>query len=216
MVLSIHYPTKYKLDTSSNSYIVGDDTVTEPNALNSNAEGKLIIPKTYDDLAIKVIGQYAFRGCMKITEIDIQADIIQIKTRAFSDMSGLQKVILPNSLQRIEDYGLQFSNSGCVNGNVQIIFGQNSQLNYIGNEVFGFKNNIIIYYTSDQTPQCHSNVFSGVSSMLIYAPSEFYFCNKYLTFLQSEAIINACPTLYISENKRFSLIYISIFIICKI
>ena len=209
---TVHYPTCYKLATDGKSYIVGDDSGREPNALDANAQGKLIIPKTYQGLPITIIGQFAFRLCRKITEIDIQADITQIKKRAFSDMNGLKEVTLPSSLQRIEDYGLQFSNNGGVSGNVKITFGENSQLSYIGCEVFGFKNNVIIYYTSNKSPQCHSNVFPSVTSKVILAPTEFTFCNQYLTVLQTTILQNDCKTLIIKDKtyppSTFLLIYL--------
>ena len=220
MTTTIHYPLKYTIDKNGENYIVGDDLVSneKPNALDSNAEGKLIIPKIYMGLPVTIIGQYAFRYCTKITEVDVQADIILIKKRAFSDMCGLQKVTLPGSLQRIEDYGLQFSNTGSMSGNVLIVFRNNSQLSYIGNEVFGYKNNVIINYTSDQTPQCHSNSFSGVNLMLICAPSEFLFCGKYLTFTHSKTVSYDCKTDLIKQIMYFHqyhLIYTQILILCK-
>ena len=162
--------------------IVGDDTTKEPNAIsNPNIEGKLIIPKKHESLPITAIGQYAFKNCGKITEIEIRADITVIKVRAFSDMYSLKTVKFPSSLKRIEDYGIHFYNksrpNGISTGFVQIYFGDNSQLEYLGIEAFGFKPNVFIYYTSNKSPTCSNNAFTYTTTKHIFAPTEFSFCN---------------------------------------
>ena len=173
--MSLIEPNNYVCDDFSCT--VGTDQEKYPNAVPVDASCILVIPKYYENKPIKAIGQHAFHTCRNIIEIQIEASITIIKTRAFSDMSGLKKVMLPSSLETVEECGLQFCNYGENSGIVQIIFGSNSQLKSLGDQVFGFQEEIIIYFTGTKSPSCHEGVFHRSAHQLVFAPFEFQFCN---------------------------------------
>ncbi|MBD5131622.1 MAG: leucine-rich repeat protein [Clostridiales bacterium] len=73
--------------------LVNVETKTLVQAFNDS-----VIP---DDGSVEVIGQYAFHGCDKITEIVIPEGVVSIKAYTFSDCKALETLVLPVSLAQI-------------------------------------------------------------------------------------------------------------------
>jgi len=194
-------PVNYKCDAKE--CIVGTDVLTDSaNAISSTFSGIIIIPSHHNGLPVTKVGQSAFRYARSVTEVIIKARITTFGVRAFSDMDGLKKINIPSSVTRIEDYGLQFSLNGQTVGTVTVTFEEGSSLEYIGSEVFGYKTNLIVYYTKGSSPSCHSKVFDGAKDVTIYAPASFKFCNIYNTIVLSRC---KCTNnvLSISLNRMF-------------
>ena len=181
--MTIVYPDNYACSATECS--VGTGISEYYNAFNSNKNGIVVIPKYHEELPVTSIGKYAFRFAREITEVKIEARIEYIEERAFSDMNGLQKINIPSSVKRIGNYGLQFSAGGTTQGTVFITFEAKSLLEYIGNEVFGFKTKVVILFTGNKSPQCASNAFTGTKIIQIYSPTSFKFCGIYQTSVLS-------------------------------
>ncbi len=81
---------------------LNDDSVsyTVYGALTS-AEGKIIIPQTYDGLPVTSVSQYAFQYCLKITEIVIPDSIKEIGAGAFMGCDSLESVTFGNGIRNI-------------------------------------------------------------------------------------------------------------------
>lgn len=65
---------------------------------NTNVEGKIILPSSYNNLPVTKIGTEAFRNCQKITEVIIPEGFLSIGQWAFYSCSGLKKVTIPNTV----------------------------------------------------------------------------------------------------------------------
>jgi len=96
-------------------------------------------------------------------------------------MSGLQKINIPSSVTKIDEFGLQFSNSGMTTGAVTVVFDPKTSLTYIGDEVFSYMTSLTIKYTGNESPSCHPNALIDGQSRIIYAPKSFKFCGLYDT-----------------------------------
>ncbi len=79
---------KYKLAAEKLS-IIGCDT---------EKEGVLTIPETVNGYPVTGIGEYAFWGCEKLTNIILPESIIKIGGRAFCKCKGLTEFIMPDSV----------------------------------------------------------------------------------------------------------------------
>ena len=207
--MTIIYPKYYVCNDTECS--VGTGASSGPNAVSSSDKGVLIVPKYHNNKSVTSIGRYAFRHADEITEIIIEARIVYIEERGIGDMRSLKKINIPSSVKRIGDYGVQFSNSGTTNGIVRIKFEGRSSLEYIGAEVFGFRNVVLIEFTGYKSPTCASNAFSGVYTVEIYSPTSINFCGKYMTEIHKTS--NACSS---SKKSRGNVIlYSFLMVICS-
>ena len=80
-------------------YIVDGGSVTIT-ACSSDAEGKVEIPATIDGMKVTALGDRAFAGCGKITEITIPKGIKTIGEECFKDC-GLTAVSLPATVESV-------------------------------------------------------------------------------------------------------------------
>ena len=199
--MTIRSPSVYRCDASECA--VGSNDGSAIAALDTQLSGILIIPKTYSNLPVTSIGNAAFRFCRLITEVRIEARIRVIKTRAFSEMNGLEKINIPSSCTSIEDYGIQFYNEGQSAGTVTITFEESSRINSIGNEVFGFKKSVIIIYPDSKSPSCHSNWKASVDSVVVLSHYEFKFCG-----VQAIKALSFCKTRNIQRRINSKIAFI--------
>lgn len=204
--MSIVNPKTY-VCTSSSCTVGSGDSSKFPNAIASTDIGIVVIPKLYNGTPVTSVGHSAFRLANRICEVKIYAELTMIGQRAFSDMISLRTINIPETLTKIDEFGLQFSNSGISNGTVFIIFEGKSSLSYIGQEVFGYKTKVVINYTSTKSPKCASSAFRGTENALIYAPTSFLFCEKYKTKPWTQN--NTCRKANSSKRSAFNIYIIS-------
>ena len=85
---------KYTLSTDGTYYIVsGIGTCTDTD---------IVIPDTYENLPVTIIGGYAFQNGSGLTSITIPNTVTTIDERAFQNCSGLTSVIIGNSVTTIK------------------------------------------------------------------------------------------------------------------
>ena len=62
---------------------------------NEDATGALVIPDTFDKIAVTVIGEGAFYNCRSLTSVTIPSKVADIRSIAFRDCRGLASVNIP-------------------------------------------------------------------------------------------------------------------------
>ena len=208
--MTIIYPKNYACTATECSVGTGS-TSNYPSAIDINDKEIVVIPKYYNDLPVTAVGKYAFKNACGITEVRIDAQIVLIDERSFSDMKNLRKMNIPESVTRIGEYAIQFYGSGTSEGVVNIIFNGKSSLTYIGAEGFGYKAKVVIKFTGTSSPTCASKAFYQTNVVEIYSPVSFMFCNKYKTQILKTP--NACATSNKSSRNiaRYSLIIVLIY-----
>ncbi len=78
----------------------GSITIT---GCDSSATGTVVIPSMIQGIAVKTIGETAFKGCKQMTGVVIPENVTTIVLWAFYNCSGITNVTLPNSLTTVGD-----------------------------------------------------------------------------------------------------------------
>ena len=152
--------------------------------IDPSAEGIIEIPSTHEGLPVTSIDSWTFAFMSKITEIIINAKLVTIKARAFTDCYSLRHINIPETVQTFETASLMFYNTtrtqyGLSDGKVIILFEGRSQLTKLCEEIFGFKETVIIVF--QQTPlhrriyDCLDTVFK-LANPIIFSPSPISLC----------------------------------------
>ena len=79
------------------------------------------------------IGENAFSSCSSLTSIEIPSGVTSIGGSAFNDCSSLTSIEIPSGVTSIGDAAF----NGC-SSLTSVTFGENSQLNYIGDKAFSW------------------------------------------------------------------------------
>ena len=85
----------FVLESDGASYYVYD--------CNSNVDGNLVIPNTYNKLPVKRIGEYAFADCNNLKSVIIGNGITTIGNYAFYSCEKLSSITIPDSVTSIGD-----------------------------------------------------------------------------------------------------------------
>jgi len=107
---------------------------------------------------IKSIGEYTFLRCNNVKVIELEEGIIEIPSNAFA-YSGIQQIVLPNSVKTIGDSAMQ----GCYNLESVTL---PASLETIGNSVFNLCANIRKIEIPASTTSIGKNCFDGCSLLL--------------------------------------------------
>lgn len=87
------------------SYMLGDGSSTYGNALKEKEiSGVLIIPGTYNGKKVTRIGQYAFRECDNIYNVEISDNIEKIDNMAFNNASNIESLVIGKNVTSIGSY----------------------------------------------------------------------------------------------------------------
>ena len=204
----ISQPTTYVCDDKECTVgnYTGKFTAT---AIDQNVQGTVEIPFFHNGLPVTKIDNYSFAYIGSITEIIIHANIVIIGNRAFTDCYSLKHINIPVSVKVLGDCSLMYYNStthGTSKGITYVTFQGASQIQYIGNELFGYKNHVIIVFqrapVNVNSIKCHKLVYLYTNHMTILSPTPFSLCGRE-TFGQ-------CPTL---QQGYFSMIHTSLFLV---
>ena len=169
-------------------WIIGTNKSQPHNAISdvSLLTPSLVIPSTIDGHHIEEIGYAAFWRLSILEEVFISDSIKIIRERAFSDCYNLKSVVIPSSIELIENMGIHCynltlqitegdeldNNMYTAKGTLNVTFLPNSRfLQLLGGSITR-KENINIYYYGHTAPFCKSDPFaSSVSkSVKIIAP----------------------------------------------
>ncbi len=96
----------------------GEATITD---CETNASGKITVPKTVEENCVIAIGDSAFEGCSYITEINLPLSISLIGTSAFENCTSLSSINIPENVTYIGSNAFY----GCNSLNPQIYYGGN-------------------------------------------------------------------------------------------
>ncbi len=124
---------KYSLSKDQTYYVV--------TGLGSCTDTDLIIPSSYNNLPIKIIGSRSFEDCEQIVSMTISEGITEINSYAFHDCPNLVFAKLPETLKII--YELAFNNCDSL---VSITIPQKTSL---GSYVFGNCNGLESIFVSE-------------------------------------------------------------------
>ncbi len=148
---------------------------------------------------ITAIGDRAFDGCTKITEVEIPDTVTEIGNYAFDGCSSLKKAVLPKNISQISD-GLfrdagitsieipetvtkigSFAFWGCYGLKVVTFPGT---VKYLDQYVFGFCGNLVGIYLQEGVERIGARAFEGCTSLRVLA------IPKSVTDIDKEATID--------------------------
>lgn len=84
----------FKFDTQTSGYAVTDCPTT--------ASGEIIIPDTYNNQPVTIVGTGSFSNCKSLKSVVIPDSVVRIDGEAFYNCSTLETVNFSNNLKRIE------------------------------------------------------------------------------------------------------------------
>ena len=163
-----------------NYLIVGINNTNAHNAIASGKTltGEIIIPYAVNNIPVKAIGMCAFHATSNIiTSVKIEAKIVYIYKRAFSNMYYLERINIPNTVVYIGAFGIDFydaSSSSPGKGTVIIEFEQGSKLSFIDEYGITQKESIIIFFCETKAPKFVDYVYQD-SKVTIYSPTRINF-----------------------------------------
>ena len=88
-------------DSSGNLVYTLNDNGTYTVTADGNIAGELVIPSTYNDIAVTEIGNEAFINCASLTSITIPDSVTSIGGNAFYDCTSLTSITIPDSVTSI-------------------------------------------------------------------------------------------------------------------
>ena len=197
---------KYKYFSNGNFFIVGTENVSNierdqiqyPNAvqLGSNIE-ELVIPTSINGIPILEIAGRAFRKCLSLKTVIINARIKRINMYAFYECISLTNINIPSSCEVI-GYGAIscINNEETATGSLAVKFEPNSTIKHI--DTFGIerKDVIIIFFCGYEPPYVPEKaLFYGSTYNVVFAPQA-------MTWGGAKAIVDESVCLLIEETKE--------------
>lgn len=80
-------------------------------SIDATCPNEFVIRDTYNDLPIKEIGEKAFEGCQKITDITIPDSVTVIGEYVFSMCNELRNAVIGSGITIINKYSFQYCTS---------------------------------------------------------------------------------------------------------
>ena len=161
---------------------VGKDVREEQNAIFNKNEIKedLVIPTFVGSRKINYIGEWAFRSCVNIKRVNIEARIDTIKYCAFEYCTSLVSINIPSSVKIIENdaiRGTRKDNAYGTPGILNVTFDKGSKIKSIGSQSLRGKQDINIFFCDHKEIKkvmCTDNLFLELDNPHIY--SQYSFC----------------------------------------
>ena len=202
--IDCYFYDQFKYCNVNGVFMLGNGTDYPHNALDNNITGPqtLIVPRSVHGMAVQEIGHRALFQCLNIKKIIIEARITVIRNEGISQMKSLEYISLPNTLTRIEDWGIHFydpelPNYTPNNGSATIVFEPNSRLSYVGNHGISYKETLNIYFCDPVYPVLDPATFFRVTHLHIYSMFQF-------SLNTTESIVTHIP--YCQRCTPFNLI----------
>ena len=120
----------------------------------------LSIPSLYRGVAVKSIGDSAFRSCSSLISIEIPNSVTSIGKGAFSECRSLTSIEIPNSVTSIGYSAFMY----CTNL-TSVIFEENSKLTHIDSWAFEYCSSLTSIEIPNSVTSIGPSAFSGCDSL---------------------------------------------------
>ena len=127
-----------------------------------DAEGEIVIPKRHNNVLVTKILNFAFRECLKITSIKIEAPIKSIGNAAFYHCVLLESLVIPKTVEFIDACAFSMYKS---NTNIArmipflVVFEKGTRIKEFKNMVFEYQVNLTLILPVNSLPALGSNLF---------------------------------------------------------
>lgn len=196
----------FDMKEDENSYIIyAKDSSVLPN--------ELVIPSYYNNKPITDIGEYAFLSLSgtNVQTIILNENLITIGKYSFFGSYDVKEIKIPDSVEKIEDYGLTFSVTTRVRNPLyvfsksnleKIIFGDNSRLNYVGVGAFWGNIKVTQLNLPKSVTYIGNNGLGGLGISEINIPENVKYIGEHI----SNTSINVEKFAVDSNNKYYKVI----------
>lgn len=174
-------------------YLSGYGQCYGVSGIGSCTDKCIVIPETYNNIPVRVIGSNAIKGNTLIEKLVMYNNIVSIKANAFNGCINLMEIELPETIEEISNSS--FYNCGYYNN----VSNWGADVLYIGDYLIEAKNAIIgIYNVKDGTRLIADSAFrlcEGVTeiylpdSVLYIGDSSFSDCTALATIRMSNNLI---------------------------
>lgn len=133
------------------------DGTYEVNAANKSIAGDIVIPSTYNGVALAIIGYEGFKDCVGITNVIIPDTITLLAEYAFDGCTNLKSVVIGNGVTEIRKSA--FRNCSSL---TNVVFGDS--VTYIGGYAFDGCTSLITITIPDSVTSIGSNSVADFST----------------------------------------------------
>ncbi|MBP3401788.1 MAG: leucine-rich repeat protein [Clostridia bacterium] len=134
--------------------------------------------------SVAYIGDYAFKGCYYLTDINLPDNLTVIGNEAFRCCQSLENVEIPDSVVSIGDFAF------CECYKLSVNIGDGSRLTTIGSSAFGYCKGIISINLPDSVTSIGNSAFAECSNLVsidipdqitVIGGNTFYYCTALTT-----------------------------------
>lgn len=177
ILLPEHIPTslgffKFQLNDDGESYSVYPKDV-------SILPSHLVIPSYYNRKPVTIIGKEAFIRCEILENVILPDKLLVVDSSAFSQAPNIRELIIPNSVERLEEEAFSVSMTSFSSGDIptfsrslleKVIFGENSKLTYIGDGAFSGSINLKDFKIPKRVKHIGAKAFGGIGASFVNIP----------------------------------------------
>ena len=191
-------------------YYVGTNITYGYAYVNKSTPDEIIIPKTIKSIPVLYIGQNAFDVFRYLRKVNILAQIIAIHRGAFANCPKLEYINIPSSCKYLYSNAIQCYNNGNKSpGTLTVLFDINPSIEYIGSQLFSFKEFTHVYLCQPVNASIPYLIFRN-TSVTIFSTSLFSLNGTTTTLTYScspkplcTKIIKKLSNIYINQNLLF-------------
>ena len=190
---------------------VGNGTFGSGLVEGNKFSGSIKIPKKLEDgTPIRAISKYAFKHCIHLKKVIIEARITIIPQDAFYACYGLEYISIPSTVEILDNCAFSmypyYSNVSLV-----VDFEPSNKLKTVNFGVFEWYINTVIFFRQNFMPSFDEKTFGSSSNCTIYAPKEGMNFSIYKTRYVSGCNIITQKTC--AQNKRTSTFFLYVLLL---
>ena len=195
-------------------WYVGNNETNAYSNLSTPAD--IIIPQLIDGHPIHYIGKRSFNFNRKLRSVKILARIEAIHFGAFANCNELEYINIPSTLTYLYDSSIQCFNHGKPSlGLLTVAFEIDSHIQYIGRQLFSYKQYTHIYICQNMNPIYGEYLFHDTIAT-VYSTSSFLFGNIQTTLTYCCSPKVKCTHRYLINSRNYVVKNtLSIFILLK-